>query len=366
LREIDRVQSLEDKLDAARIFARERQFLVAVGVLTKGMRAPQAGAKLTATAEAVVRSLCSVAEDEMCRRHGTVEGGAWAVIGMGKLGGREMTAPSDLDLVFVYEFDPAREMSSGARPLAASEYFARMGQRLISLLTVPTREGKLYEVDMRLRPSGRAGPVAVTLERLKTYHETQAWTFEHMALTRARFIAGSQSLGGRAEAIIREILTTQRDLVKLATDALDMRARLASAKPVKDPWSLKQVRGGLVDLEYIAQVLELALAHRFPDVLATATASVFDNLGRIGALPRKDIEELKNAAAFYSHLSQVMQICYDEERAPDATLGVRARLASILGAQSYDALEARLIQTERSVYALFDKWVGNLNRHIHG
>ncbi|MFZ1988664.1 MAG: bifunctional [glutamine synthetase] adenylyltransferase/[glutamine synthetase]-adenylyl-L-tyrosine phosphorylase, partial [Alphaproteobacteria bacterium] len=364
-REIGRAQSLEDKLDAARIFAREQQFLVAVGVLTQGMSARQAGAILTAAAEAVVRELSAVAEDEMRRRHGAIEGGEWAVIGMGKLGGREMTATSDLDLVFVYEFDPAREMSSGAKPISAGEYYARAGQRLISLLTVPTREGKLYEVDMRLRPSGRAGPVAVTLERLKTYHETQAWAFEHMALTRARFIAGSRAFGERAEAVIRQILVKQRDLAKLSADALDMRARLASAKPVTDPWSLKQVRGGLVDLEYVAQVLELALAHRFPDVLATSTAGVFDNLDRIGALPREDIDALKDSAEFYSRLSQVMQICYDEERAPDATLGVRARLASILGDESYDALEARLIETERSVYALFDKWVGKLNQQIH-
>jgi len=365
-REIARAQSLEDKLDAARIFAREHQFRVAVGVLREGMSASGAGAVLTATAEAVVRGLFAVAEDEMKRRHGAVAGGEWAVIGMGKFGGREMTVTSDLDLVFVYEFDPTHEMSKGERPLAAGEYFARAGQRLISLLTVPTREGKLYEVDMRLRPSGRAGPVAVTLERLKTYHESQAWTFEHMALTRARFIAGSHKLGERTEAVVHDLLVAKRDIAKLSADALDMRARLASAKPVTDPWSLKQVRGGLVDLEYIAQVLELAFAPAFPDVLATSTEGAFANIDRIGVLPREDVNALQEATQFFGRLSQVMQICYDEERAPDATLSVRARLAGILGMESYDALETRLVETERLIYALFDKWVGNLNQQIHG
>lgn len=365
-REIARAEALEDKLDAARIFASEQKFRIAADVLARGLSASAAGARFTATAEAVVRGLFAVAEEEMERRHGRIEGGEWAVMGLGKLGGREMTATSDLDLVFVYEFDSAREVSLGERPLAASEYFARAGQRLISLLTVPTREGKLYEVDMRLRPSGRAGPVAVTLERLKTYHQGQAWTFEHMALTRARFIAGSRALGARTEGVIREILTAERDLQKLSADALDMRARLASAKPVTDPWSLKQVRGGLVDLEYIAQVLELALAPAFPKVFATATAEVFGNLDGLGILPPEDIDRLKAAASFYTQLSQVMQICYDEERAPDATHGVRARLASLLGMSSYEALEAHLIETERAVYALFDTWVGNLNHQIHG
>ena len=362
--ELARASTLEDKLDAARIFASEQKFRVAVEVLTRSVAAQEAGVRFTAAAEAVVRGLLSVAEEEMQRRHGIIESGGWAVIGLGKLGGREMTATSDLDLIFVYEFDPAREMSRGARPIAASEYFARAGQRLISLLTVPTREGKLYEVDMRLRPSGRAGPVAVTLERLKTYYETQAWTFEHMALTRARFIAGSAELGARAEALIRDVLTIRRDPAKLSADALDMRARLVTAKPMKDPWSLKLVRGGLVDLEYIAQILELALASAHPHVLAPATATVFDNFERLSVIPEADSRALKQAAEFYARLSQVMQICYDEERPPDATLSVRARLASILNMESYDALETHLIETEHRVYALFDKWVGNLTRQI--
>jgi glutamate-ammonia-ligase adenylyltransferase len=297
----------------------------------------------------------------MERRHGVIEGGAWAVMGLGKLGGREMTATSDLDLVFVYDFDPAREMSTGERKMAAGEYFARTGQRLVSLLTVPTREGKLYQVDLRLRPSGRAGPAAVTLERLKAYHETEAWSFEHMALTRARFIAGSSEIGERAEAVVRGILTMKRDRAKLAADAIEMRTRLAAAKPVSDPWSLKQVRGGLIDLEYIAQVLQLACASEHPSVLSVSTLGAFEKIAALGLLPQEETNALIEAARFLAHLSQVMQICYDEERAPDETAAVRAPIAAILGEPSYAALESRLVATERTVRSLFDKRVGDLS-----
>jgi glutamate-ammonia-ligase adenylyltransferase len=353
--------TLEDQLDQVRIFARERQFRTAFGALVGSRVDPEAlGASFTDTAEAVVSALFQIAQDEMERRHGRIEGGEWAVLGMGKLGGREMTATSDLDLVFVYGFDPAHELSSGPRAISAGEFYARAGQRLISLLTVPTREGKLYEVDMRLRPSGRAGPVAVTLERLKLYHEEQSWTFEHMALTRARFIAGSPALGQRAMDVVSDVLRMKRDPAKLSADALDMRARLETAKPVTDPWGLKLVRGGLVDLEYIAQVLQLALAAAHPQVLHTSTQGAIDAIVELGVLPPEDAETLRSAAAFLTALSQVMQICYDEERAPAEAVTVRKRLASLLDMESYEALEARLIETEARVKALFDKWVGGL------
>jgi glutamate-ammonia-ligase adenylyltransferase len=352
---------LEEVLDDTRIFAREHQFRIAVRVLKGGLEPEAAGRAFTDIAQSVVAALASVAEAETARRHGRVPGAEWVVLGMGKLGGREMTSSSDLDLVFVYDFDPAHDISTGPQALHATQYFAKLMQRLISLLTVPTREGRLYEVDMRLRPSGHKGPIAVTLERLKTYHESQAWTYEHMALTRARVIAGNAALGARVEAIIGELIVAPRDLVKLSADALDMRARLETAKPGAGPWSLKLARGGLVDLEYIAQTLILALAHQHKSILSPTTATVFERIAAASLLPATEISDLIAATHFLQGLTQVLRIAYDHETSPaHAHRGLKARLAEIGGVPDFPALEEKLVATQGRVRDLFEKYVAAL------
>jgi glutamate-ammonia-ligase adenylyltransferase len=236
-----------------------------------------------------------------------------------------------------------------------------MSQQLISLLTVPTREGKLYEVDMRLRPSGRAGPVAVTLDRLKTYHETEAWTYELMSLTRARVVYGAPGLGAKVEAGVRAILTAPRDAAKLSADAVEMRARLEGAKPVHDPWSIKLARGGLMDLDYIAQILELALAAREPELLHSATHEVFEALGRLGLVPAADADALAACWRTLAGVSQVMRISAETEARPEKpNPSLEARLAEAAGAASFAAVEPRLIDTEARVRELFEKYVCGL------
>ena len=353
--------TLEDALDAARIFARERQFRIAVSALKGGIEPAAAGRAFTQIAEITVGGLAVIAEAETVARYGRVPGGEWVVLGLGKLGGREMTASSDLDLVFVYDFDSAHEHSTGPQKIHATQYYAKLGQRLISLLTVPTREGRLYDVDMRLRPSGGAGPVAVTLERWRTYHATKAWIYEHMALCRARVIAGSPALAARVEASLRELLCGPRDPVKLAAEALDRRARLESAKGASDPWALKFVRGGLVDLEYIAQTLLLALAREHPDILSPTTADVFERIAALGRFPEADMADLIAATRFLQDLTQVLRIAYDRETSPvNAARGLKARLAQIGGVADFAELERRLIATEERVRALFDRYVRDL------
>jgi glutamate-ammonia-ligase adenylyltransferase len=354
-------KELEEILDDTRIFAREHQFRIAVRVLKGGLEPEAAGRAFTDIAQSVIAALARVAEAETARRHGCVPGALWVILAMGKLGGHEMTASSDLDLVFVYDFDPARESSTGPHALHATQYFAKLMQRLISLLTVPTREGRLYDVDMRLRPSGHKGPIAVTLERLKTYHESQAWTYEHMAMTRARVIAGSAALAPRVEATISELIVAPRDLAKLSADALDMRARLETAKPAAGAWSLKLARGGLVDLEYLAQTLILALAHQHPTILSPTTATVFERIAAESLLPAADVADLIAATRLLQGLTQVLRIAYDRETSPaQAHPGLKARLAEIGGVPDFPALEEKLGTTQARVRELFDKYVAGL------
>ncbi|HEX2759903.1 MAG TPA: bifunctional [glutamine synthetase] adenylyltransferase/[glutamine synthetase]-adenylyl-L-tyrosine phosphorylase, partial [Rhizomicrobium sp.] len=217
----------DDALDGARRFAREEIFRVGVQVVEGAAHAEEAGPALAAIAETVIAGLLPRVIAELAQTAGHLPGAGFSVIAMGKLGGREMTASSDLDLVFVYDVPEEVESSDGERPLSPTLYFARLAQRLISALTTPTSAGTLYEVDMRLRPTGNKGPAAVSLKSFVDYHASESWTWEHMALTRGRVVAGPAALRARLEAAIRQRLSGHEDGARVIADARDMRARMA-------------------------------------------------------------------------------------------------------------------------------------------
>ncbi|MBO0751031.1 MAG: bifunctional [glutamine synthetase] adenylyltransferase/[glutamine synthetase]-adenylyl-L-tyrosine phosphorylase, partial [Bradyrhizobiaceae bacterium] len=205
-RALEEATSYEDFLDRVRRFGQEQRFLIGARILSGTASAQQAGAAFAAVADTTVRTLHGKVAEIMREYHGEVPGGDAVVLAMGKLGGREMTANSDLDLIVVYDFDPAHAESDGARALHATPYFARFTQRLVSALTTQTNYGRLYDVDMRLRPSGRAGPLATSIAAFAAYQSGEAWTWEHMALTRARVVSGPPALAGRVTAVIRDLL----------------------------------------------------------------------------------------------------------------------------------------------------------------
>ena len=257
----------QDVLDRARGIGHEQAFLIGVRVLTGSISAARAGGAYALLAECMIAAMQAEAEREVAKAHGRVPGGGVAVVAMGKLGGREMTAASDLDLIAVYDFDARAELSDGPKPLPPMHYFTRLTQRLISALASQTAEGSLYEVDMRLRPSGQKGPVATQLSGFIDYQQRDAWTWEHLALTRARVVSGPPPLRAAVEQAIRNALTLERDPARIATDVRDMRARIEKEKGTEDIWDLKQVNGGLVDLEFIVQYLQLVHAHERPEIL---------------------------------------------------------------------------------------------------
>jgi len=277
------------------------------------------------------------------------------VLAMGKLGGREMTANSDLDLIVVYDFDPATPESDGARPLHAAAWFARLTQRLVSALTTQTNYGRLYDVDMRLRPSGRAGPLATSLAAFAAYQTTEAWTWEHMALTRARVVSGPPALAARVEDVIHGILRRPRGNT-LARDVAAMRATIAAEKGDTDRWDLKYAAGGLVDLEFIAQYLQLAHAAEAPEILDTATAAVFDKALSADILGVADAEVLRPAARLYQDLGQVMRLCvpppFDPEAARPGLTELMTRAADV---PDFATLQAYIADTQDRVRRCFER-----------
>jgi glutamate-ammonia-ligase adenylyltransferase len=352
-------RSYEEALDRARIFGQEQAFLIGVRVLTGTVECGQAGAGFATLADALVQRLLRVVEAEFAVRHGRVPGGAAAVLALGKLGGREMTAASDLDLILLYDHPEDVEASDGAKPLAPSQYYARLTQRLVAALSAPTGEGTLYDVDFRLRPSGNAGPLATRIDAFESYQAKDAWTWEHMALTRARAVAGDPALGERAEAMIRAVLTKPRDRAALLADVASMRGRIERDKGTKDPFDIKHVAGGLIDVEFVAQALMLAHGAARPAVLSTTTETALAQLAEAGLLAGEDAAVLRPAIRLYQALTQVLRLAVEGRFvAAEASGGVLAALARAAEMPDFSGLEAHLAETQRAVRASFERVVG--------
>ena len=275
---------------------------------------------------------------------------------MGKLGSRELTAGSDVDLILLYDHDADAEESGGAKPLASSHYYARMTQRLIAAVSAPTAEGVLYELDLRLRPSGNKGPVATHLDAFKKYQRKDAWTWEHMALTRARVVAGDPELAAEIEAEVAEILALPRDRAKIAAEAAEMRAMIEKEKPPRDLWDIKLVPGGLIDLEFIAQAA--VLCGQLRDDRATGTAKTLARLSSDFA-DSQTKHDLTDAYALYQALTQMIRLClngpFEKEDSPPGLIDL---LLAATDLPDIEVLEAHLKETEAKVRGHFDRLLG--------
>ncbi|SIO13434.1 glutamate-ammonia-ligase adenylyltransferase [Rhodovulum sp. ES.010] len=253
------IDDYERKLDTARAWAKEWHFRVGVHFLRGLIDAGEAGREYADLAEAALAALWPHVVAHFAGKHGDPPGKGAVVLGMGSLGAGLLTARSDLDLIVIYDADGV-ESSDGRRPLAARAYYARLTQALVTALTAQMPEGKLYEVDMRLRPSGNQGPVATALQSFRNYQSDEAWTWEHLALTRARPVAGDSTLGVEVEAFRQDLLRDKADIARTLTGVVDMRRRLAEAKPAKSAWDGKQGPGRGQDIELIASAAALIAA----------------------------------------------------------------------------------------------------------
>jgi [glutamine synthetase] adenylyltransferase / [glutamine synthetase]-adenylyl-L-tyrosine phosphorylase len=263
----------ERKLDGARRFMKEWHFRIGVHHLRGLIDAVEAGRHYADLAEAVVQAIWPLVCAEFALKHGAIPGRGAVVMGMGSLGAGRLNAGSDLDLIVIY--DPGEdEVSFGPRPLAPRPYAARLTQALVTALSAPTAEGRLYEVDMRLRPSGRQGPVATSLLSFRTYQETEAWTWEHLALTRARVLAGDAALTAEVETFREALLLAKGKGCSVRADVSAMREKLAAAKPGAGVLDAKFGPGRLMDIELAAQTCALITGSAARSVEAQLAAGV--------------------------------------------------------------------------------------------
>ena len=350
--------SYEEFLDRLRLFGQESLFLIGTRILSGTVSAQQAGTAFADVAEGIVDTVHGLVRDRFAEQHGRIRGQETAIVAMGRLGSREMTASSDLDLILLYDFDAEAPDSDGERSLSGAHYFARLTQRLISAFTTRTNYGVLYDVDMRLRPSGRAGPLASHLASFAEYQEREAWTWEHMALTRARVISASPEFAARVERVIREALTRPREADGIAHDVADMRRAIAQEKGEDDPWELKYAAGGMIDIDFVAQYLQLVHASEKPDILSVDTLAVIENAARLGVLPQADAEILRAAGRLYHDLTQVLRLCVSDKFDPKtAGVDLLRVLARAGDAPDFSSLEARLRETQAEVRRVFGEIV---------
>lgn len=345
-----RAQDYEAKLDLARRWQKEWHFRVGVHHLRGLIEAQEAAAQYSDLAGACVAALWPEVRAEFARRHGRCPGRGAAVIGMGSLGAGRLNAASDLDLIVIYDAQGDEE-SDGAKPLPARTYFARLTQALVTAMSAQMPEGRLYEVDMRLRPSGRKGPVATSYESFRAYQMDEAWTWEHLALTRARVIAGPEALAHDIESVRREVLAVKGGGDKVMSDLGEMRARIFAAKPVDGAWEAKIGPGRMQDIELLAQSFALRSGVEGRKMEAQL------RLGAKGGFVTKAEEEtLRSAYRFFWRLQAAGRLLADKPIDMEAIgEGGRAFLLRETACADLDALALRLNSTTMDVNAIVDR-----------
>ena len=346
--EISEEASFEEAMNFARRYHRDQSFLIGHRLLHGRLNASDAGRALSDLADELIAAMARSAQIETERRFGQ-EPGRYVVAALGKLGGRELSASSDLDLIVIYHAPDAD---------APQPWFTKFTQRLITALSAPTGEGGLYDVDLRLRPSGNSGPVATSLASFERYHQRQAWTWEHMALTRLRPVAGDADLMSRIDGISRAALSQSGGAEKIRADILDMRQRLAREKPGSDLWQLKTAPGGLIDVEFVTQQ---ALLLRKSEALQPSTQAAIKSLAASGHLLAEDAEKLSDTLRILQCLQQVLRVATGEAFDPEtAPAGLKSRLARAIGASSFTDVSDILRQAKQDAADIRCKNIGAL------
>jgi len=331
----------EALLDAIRVVTGETRFALGIQLIER-LADPIAIARaLSRTAEAALSLAAEAAAQEFAAKHGRIAGSELLILGLGRLGGGALTHASDLDIVYLFTGDFAAQ-SDGPRPLGATRYYNRLASRVSAALSVPTAQGALYEVDTRLRPQGNQGPLAVSCEAFGKYQREAAWTWEHMALARARVLHGSPAARAELGAVLAEVLHAPRDKAALREAVLTMRAEMARHKHPGGPVDAKLARGGLVDIEFLVHYLQLkgeaadgtplveAAAHALDPDLVTALAGLI----AAGLLP----DDLIEPHALMSRMLVAGRLLAPDGREPPPSGA--AALARACGYDSYDALIA--------------------------
>jgi [glutamine synthetase] adenylyltransferase / [glutamine synthetase]-adenylyl-L-tyrosine phosphorylase len=349
--------AIDETMDVLRVLVREHQFRVGVRLLAETIGPQEASLGFSNIADQAIIKLLAVIVAEMKKTYGEVEGGKCAVIALGKLGGMEMTASSDLDLMLIYDHQEKAELSDGAKQLSPNQYYAKLTQRLITALSAPTAEGTLFEVDLRLRPSGSKGPVAVSFSSFLSYQKLEAWTWERLALTRARVVAGDLAIEHDIQSAIQKILVEKRDVNTIRKDVCDMRNLMLREQAKKGPWDIKRTMGGLVEIEFIAQYLQLIASD--PNSLSTNTLEALQKAKKSQRLSPSHASTLISACHLFQNLTQMLRLCVVDHFDPNqSSKSLNQAIARTAAMPDIAATEALLIESQNQTTIIFEEVIG--------
>lgn len=348
---------MEEFLDRSRDAARQMRFVAGARLLSGILTPEGAGRAFSAIADAAIAVSLEVVTRAFAADHGTVPGGRLVVLGFGRLGSRQLTADSDLDLAVLYDFDPEERVSTGGRPLDAAIAYNRLTQRLVAALTAPTRRGGLYEVDLRLRPGGGQGMIATQARSFAAYLRDEAELWEHMALSRARVICGDEGLAAETEATVRAALLAARDPAQVRRAVREMRALVEREKGDGGPLDLKLAPGGLLDLDFLAQALVLGHGAAHPDLLGPDAPGIIRRGAALGLLDRAEAETLSSAYRRFDDVHHWQRLMVEADPASASPVAM-ARLAAASGLPDARTFVAALDAERARVRASFERILG--------
>jgi len=350
---LEPANNYEEKLDRLRIFRQEQHFLIGLRLLGEAINGTDAGLAFSRLADLMIAKAVELVGEEFTHRHGVVKGGKVTILGLGKLGSGELRAGSDVDLILLYDHDETSDMSDGAKPLPVAQYYTRLTQRLIAALTSPTAEGVLYQADMRLRPSGNKGPVAVPFNAFSRYQRHDAWVWEHLALTRARPVVGDHSLSTKITTDIAAILAKPHAHQTLADEIVTMRQLIAKQKPAKHIWDLKHRSGGIIELEFIAQYG--VLSGHVPYHPSQTSGEILSQLPQ-NICSSSERQNLTDSFTLYSNLSQIISLCLNDlQNLEDAPSGLIQKILKMTAQKDLKHLENLIEERASSVHDIFNR-----------
>lgn len=358
---LNSAKDYQDILDICRRWTNEKRFQVAVQTLEGLSDIEESGPALTLITDVCLQSLLPLIEQEFAEKYGHFPGGGIAMIAMGKYGGKELTFTSDLDVVFLYQVKDMTDMSMGPKQLGPSQYFSRLGQHIITAITALTPEGRLFEVDTRLRPSGSQGPLVVTINTFKSYYQDSAWTWEHMALTRARIIHAPKGLKTALMTTIHDTLSCRREGEKLKSAVLKMRRKLYQQFGSDTIWNIKHTSGGLVDVEFFIQYLLLKHGHNDIDQFPPEINKAANTLMRQNIISEDDYSILINGHKLQLTLQSILRISMDKhpksaDMIPD---GLKEILCKTADGQTFRDVEIKLTEVQKNIHTLYIQYIGD-------
>lgn len=303
----------QDTLDIARRFVSEQKFRAGVQLLEGIADAQEIGRGLSLVADYALQNLIPYVEKDFAEKHGDFgeDHSGIAVIALGKYGGLEMTHTSDIDVIFVYDTSSSDTFSNGTKPLMPNVYYARLAQHIVTAISALTPEGRLFEIDTRLRPSGNQGPLAITVSTLEEYYQTSAWTWEFLALTRARIVYGMQGISGAITPVILNTITNKHSGKDLRANTMEMRQKLRDQFDTGNPLEVKHTKGGMVDIEFICQFLILQNSDQYPEIIKGNTLECLKALDYADLLDTETAQFLASSYKLQQHIQSTLRLCLE-------------------------------------------------------